>query len=249
MRRVCLCLLLLPLWAGCTEDGERPADDLFGRVRREIAAARRQPLPRGHVKVRITRYELARRASQRRAVFFRYRDRNLRVAAGALDRHGVTVFAARPGLRTALSSSTRTHEREQVTEQFLVLLAGHQASLDVVQVRPEPWLVVVPVWDGVALATTIRERVTGTGLHVAVHSASPQAVDLELLPFFHRADRHEGRLEVTELRTRLRVVPGRSYVIASQNTATSDFGSAFLTARSDERTREVVLLLRAEVGE
>ena len=87
MRRVCLSLLLLPLWAGYTEDGERPADDLFGRVRREIEAARRLPLPRGHVKVRITRYELAHRTSQRRAVFFRYRDRNLRVTAG--DRKSV----------------------------------------------------------------------------------------------------------------------------------------------------------------
>ena len=243
-----LALVLVGVTTGCDEDGataSRRQPDIFEQTRREIDSARNAPLPKGNVKVTITRYEFDRREHSHRNVLLGYRDASVRVQTGNLARNGISIFAVRDGFEAGLSVSRRQNSRQEVVQQFLVLMPGSEASFEAVKIAHEAWPVVVPVWYGYQLGYTIRERVTGTGMKIKVHTATPKRVVVELTPYFHRADR-KGLLEVNELRTRISVIPGRSYIIASDRGGTSNFGSTFLTSHSRSRNREVVILLKAE---
>ncbi len=245
-------LLVLAVTAGCDDGGGAGASagrrpDIFEQTRREIERARNAPLPRGNVRVTITRYEFDRRDHSRRNLFLGYRDASVRVRAGRLGRNGVSVFAVRDGFESGISVARRHSVRQEVARQFLVLMPGYEAAFEAVRIRHEAWPVVVPVWYGYELGYTIRERITGTGMKVRVHKVAPGNIEVELTPYFHRADRR-GILEVNELRTRINMIPGRSYVIASDHRAASNFGSAFFSSHRESRDREVVILLKAEAG-
>jgi len=236
--------------SGC-DDGatSRPRQpDLISETRAEVERALRQPVPAGHVKVTVTRYELDDRSDARRALFVRYQNPRLQAEAGALGAHGIEIYGVRDGLAAALSASRETSVREEAAQQFLLLLPGHPARFDVLQIRHEAWPVVIPVWRGYEIAYTIREQVTGSGLRVQVVRAGADQVEIELLPYFHRAERRD-LLEVQELATRLAVAPGATYVIASNRTSNRNFGSSLFTRRERDHSRESVILLRADVGQ
>ena len=84
-------------------------------------------------------------------------------------------------------------------------------------------------------------------MQIAVRDATSEAVDVELLPFFHAAERR-GRIELQELRTRVRMTPDTAYVLASQSASETTAGSGLFRWTEKNRTKESVIVLRAEVG-
>lgn len=233
---------------GCyTNDPHAGGDDLRrGDLWSRYADA---PLPEGAVRVNIERLETE--ATDRSVIeaALRYRDEDVRVDVGRLGgRNGLRVIAVRGDFTAAIRIDKSSTRRRNTQETFIVLMPGADASLQLLETRPEPWLVVFPVWGGVAQGVTFRERVTGTGLFVRVRSATESAVDVELTPYFNRA--RDGRaIKITELRTRVTLRPGVPYVVAADRTADNSVAQGLLYRRSEDRTTESIQVLTVEVGE
>lgn len=210
--------------------------------------AQRQPLPPGNVRLTIDRIETD--VTDRRAfeIALQYRDDSVTVQAGHLTGpNGLLVFAARNGLQAALRASHSRTRRRRLTRQFLVLMEGGEASFDVIQQRPVVWDVVIPLHLGAVVVRTLRERITGTGMRVAVRGVGPRGVDLEITPYLRRAS--DGReLRIEELKTRLLLEPGRPYVFMMEGRQGSDFAAGFLSFGSGTRRTQVIQVLTVETS-
>lgn len=246
-----LCLLLL---SGCTEStyggGNRTGNGgTQSRTTPEWEQARHAQVLPGHVRVVIDRFELETMDQDAFDLALRYRDENIDVSAGGLGgRNGITIAATRGGFSAALRYDQQHSRTRTMTQQFLLLMAGGEASFEVLHVEPVPRTVAFPIYGGVAIVRTVETQVTGSGMAVRVLSSTPQQVDVELTPYFHGARRGES-VVLTELRTRLTLIPGVPYVIAGNRQDTNNFASAFLSFRSQRGYGEVIHVLTVERGE
>ncbi len=246
-----LCAVWLLVIPGC-DTTPRPAaapprggvlsdlpDDFFER-------AAERPVPAGNVRITIDRLEVDHRDREAYAAAIQYRDRTASLRVGGRGpAHGLRVFGARRGVVAALSASTRFGRT--TSRQFLLLVPGSTGSLDVVQMRPRPYVVVVPVYRGAVVVSTVEHEVTGSAMHVTVHRADAENVDLELRPYFHGA-RDDGDLRINELSTRVLVPAGQPVVLMADRTSSSSLATQILSHRSESRQSEVIVVVTADVG-
>jgi len=205
-------------------------------------------LPPGNVMLGIETFETDETDRTVVEAAVRYRVRNIDVQAGSLGgRNGLTIWGAKGGLSGALRVAASRSKSSRTTQQSLMVAEGRHGSFQVLQVRPEPWLVVIPIFRGVVLATTVREQVTGSGLFLKVHRADEKSVDAELLPYFRRA-KDGSALAIEELRTRVTLVPGVPYVVSSFQDHKNSFGHSFLTYSREGRKRQITQVLTVQVG-
>jgi hypothetical protein len=221
---------------------DRHGDDAWNR-------ALRQPLPPGNVRVTIDTLEFE---AIDRTVFeaaLRYKDPNVTVQIGGLSgRNGLLLFAAKGNFTAAFRAESPKMRRTGTRQEFLTLMPGSRGRLQVLQSEPVSRLVLIPLYGGgAAVVRTIQERVTGSGLEVQVHSAAPDGVDLELMPYFTRAV-DGGALLVTELNTRFVAAPGQPYAILADRRTEAAFAQTFFSVASGTRRLEVIKVLTVQVG-
>lgn len=242
--------------AGCEESAssrprriDRPEEDMIEQTKREIAAARRRPLSPGNVKITLTRYETTVRDREGYDLVLAYRRKSVAVFAGRLaGANGALIFAARGGLVAALTARSARRQSESVTRQFLVTMVGFPARFEVVRRSTRAWTLILPVYQGAVVVNTIREEVTGTGLRVKVLRATARRVVVELTPYFHGVRKRGGVIEVTQLTTRLSLIPGQAYVIMSDRRQARSFAATFFSSRSGRSATEVIQLIQVEMG-
>lgn len=244
--------IMLPLFCfaltGCDETGTRPReDDFLEETRQLVARAQNQPIPKGHVKVTITRHEFSTNHRSGLGMVMGYRSNSISVPAGKLGANGIHLFAARKGLEAALSQPAGRRTFSSATEQFLLLRENSTGEFAVTRTTPEIWTVVIPVFRGVIIADTIRERVTGTGIKLLVGKASENGVMVQMTPYFHSAE-HRGRIELTRLATTVHLVPGTPYVIAADRQSSASFGADFFGINRQHDSRDVAIIMQVEVG-
>ncbi len=243
--------------AGCEESASfrprrmgGPEEDVFEQTKREIAAARPRPLSPGNVKITLIRYEINVRDREGYDLVLAYRRKSVAVAAGRLaGANGALIFAARDGLATALAArGARRQTNIVVIKQFLVTRVGFPAQFAVVRRSTRVWTLILPVYQGAVVVNTIREEVTGTGLRVKVLRATARRVVVELTPYFHGVRKRGGVIEVTQLTTRLSLIPGQAYVIMSDRRQARSFAASFFSSRSGRSATEVIQLIQVELG-
>jgi hypothetical protein len=241
------CVILLLLLPACTADDVQREDDngwsLFGTDEPTFA------VPPGNVKVNIDRYEFGRFDRDVFGAAADYRDHNVHVhASGPGVQHGLRIFAARDNLRAGLVASHRSTTYRSRSRGFALLLPGSTAQLDVVEISPQPYVVVISTYDGGALVAAGTEQVvTGSSMRVTVHDVSEDTVTLELLPYFH-GEQRRGRLMVRELATTLVVPVGQPVVIMADQQQQQSLATQWLSRTSRSRQTQMIAVLTVETG-
>jgi hypothetical protein len=241
------CAILLLMFGACAAESQRVEDDsgwsLFGGDEPTFA------VPPGNVKVEIERHAFGRFD---RTVFDAaadYRDDAVHVHAGGPGtRNGLTIFAARDDVGARLSASHRSGTYRSRSRGFAMVVPGATAQLDVVEVSPQPYIVVIPTYDGGALVGAGTEQiVTGSSMRVTVLEVSEQGVTLELLPYFH-GEQRRGRLMVEQLATTVTVPEGRPIVIMADRQQQQSLASQWLSRTSQSQQTQVIAVLTVDVG-
>ena len=236
------------LLAACTES-KTERESHHAEVDRILAETRALPLMPGVARVTINNYTIDERDREAIAAAVRHRGGHGRVRVGHLGgpTNGVTIRASTGDVDAALRVSKDSRYSRSHTESFLVLNEGASGSLQVLEVRREPWLVVVPVYRGALLVRTFREEVTGTGMFVRVDRAGGGRATVTLTPFFNRA--RDGRaVRVEELATTVTLQPGVPYVIMHADDQRQTIGEALLSSGSTTERRRVIATLMVDVG-
>ncbi|MBI2193936.1 MAG: hypothetical protein HYU36_18320 [Planctomycetes bacterium] len=246
----CSCERLAPAETGPVDDGVHGAAGGFSHLAQAEPAdtpVRRNPGSVRMVQVILERVEVDSLDREAFEIALRYRDRRVAVSAGALGgRNGLILLAVNSNLAAALGAEKFHQKSRQVSQQFLMVSEGGRASFDIVQVGKVAWSVRFPVFNGDLTVTTIEERITGTGLAVKVHGASEDFVDLELFPYLRKAGKG-GLLEISELRTRVSVIPGQSYLLMSQRDNNSSAASALFSCQKEGQVREIFQTLTVQL--
>ena len=235
--------VLLLLLSSCStiEPGSSPRRD---RGRSLLEQYRNLPVPAGNVRITIERHEVVDRDAAHVRTAMRYRGPRVTVAAGHPP---VGIWHTRDGFSAAISGGRQNRGYRSSSRKFLMLQPGTEASLELLESRPQPWTVVLPVYDGLAVVETFREEITGTGFYVTVHRAGANGVDVELTPWFH-SKRHRGVLKVEELTTRVTLQPGVPAVIMADESSQHDVTRQLLSYASRNKQSELVVVMTAEVG-
>ncbi len=166
------CVILLLMLVACAADDARQVDDggwsLFNGEEPTFT------VPAGNVKVNIDRYEFGRFDRDVFGAAVDYRDDSIYIhASGPGMQHGVRVFAARDNVRAGLAASHRSATYRSRSSGFALLVPGSTAQLDVVEISPQPYVVVIPTYDGGALVAAGTEQVvTGSSMRVTVHEVA-----------------------------------------------------------------------------
>ncbi|MBN2710999.1 MAG: hypothetical protein JXR97_00995 [Planctomycetes bacterium] len=259
---VLLCVMLVLqacLFCGCDDDyetggyvgfskGGTGEEDSIDATMRELERLKSAPVPKGNVRINITRIEAEEGQVDLTRFAVGYKDNNISVKTGHLGgRNGSEVFALKDGFFNGFKRSSKSYTHSKTTKQFMVLMPGSSASMQAVEEKRIYWAVVVPVWRGSVLVSTIEERVTGTGMNVRVNSANSNNVSVELLPYFNRAERR-GRIEVNELRTSLNLRPGVPYIIAGNEESSDNFSRSFLGYMDGKKRKNMAIIISADVG-
>jgi len=211
-------------------------------------AAASQPLPPGVARVTVRRHEVSREQRQTIEGAVDYRGDNVDVSAGALGgRNGLVIRAGGSDLNATLRAGREQSVSRSSSSQFLLLNEGSRGSLALLRSEPRPWLIVIPVYRGGVVIRTIREEVTGTGMVVEVEQVGPDAVTVQLMPYFHRA-RAGDTLVLDELATTVTLRPGQPYVIMQDRSQSKSVASALLSRTSSQTSRQVIAELRVDVG-
>jgi len=244
----CGWIMLLLLLPACAADDARQDDDssrwsLFGGDEPAYA------VPAGNVKVNIDRYAFGRFDRDVFGAAVDYRDNGVYVhASGPGMQHGLEVFAARDDVRAGLVASHRSGTYRSRSRGFALLVPGSTAQLDVVEISPQPYVVVIPTYDGVALVAAGTEQVvTGSSMRVTVHEVNEDTVTLELSPYFH-GEQRRGRLMVSELATTLVVPEGRPIVIMADQQQQQSLAAQWLSRTSQSQQTQVIAVLTVEIG-
>lgn len=225
-----------------------PRSDFYDQTRFKIEQLRAQPVGKGNVRVNIQRLEITEKKRQLSSVLLRYRDKNATVSAGRLGgRNGLFLYGLKEDWQAGWRLEAQKSRSARQSRQFLVLMVGTRGAISLTQHRSQPVLVEIPVYDGTALAYTIREEITGTGLDVHVVSTGPEGVLLELMPYFHARRKH-GRIEVEKLATRILLKPGQPCVIGGQRTRKQSLGSGLFRLESRESTGETAIVLSVDTA-
>lgn len=232
----------------CTET-KTERESHHAEVDRILAETRALPLLPGVARVTIHNYTIDERDRAAIDAAVKYRADHVGASAGHLGgrSNGVTIHASTGDIDAALRVSRASRFSRSHTESFLVLNEGSSGSLQVLQVRREPWLVVVPVYRGALLVRTFREEVTGTGMFVRVDRAGRGMAAVTLTPYFNRA--RDGRaIRVEELATTVTLRHGVPYVIMHADDQRQTIGEALLSYSSTTERRRVIATLMVEVG-
>jgi len=211
--------------------------------------ARSQPLPPGVARVTIKRFEVDQRDRRTIEAAIGYDGEHVDVSAGSLGgRNGLILRGGGEGLEGALRVVRQSRESRSTSTQFLLLDEGSRGSLTMIESRPRPWVVVIPIYRGGIVVRTIREQVTGTGMYVGVERVGPDAVTVRLTPYFNR-QRRDGALVIEELATTVTLTPGEPYVVMQDRRESSNVASALLSRTTTSEARQIVAVLEVDVGE
>lgn len=222
-------------------------EDIFEQTRREILELQKQPVAQGHVKVRIRRLET--RAQQRSGLGIAgVIQSGTPVQLGSMGgRNGFVLVRTTDKKIEAALLGGGSQQSVSRTEQFLVLLPGSIGSVEAVKVRPIVYTIAFPIYYGVEIIQVIEKRVSGSAFHVHILSASADAVELELIPYFHGTDRG-SHVEVEHLRTRVQLRPGVPYVLAANQNARESAALSFFGSMRETIEQELAIVLTLEVG-
>lgn len=243
-------MMLVPLAAACLGAcGGAATTDRGGSAMADFDRAAEAPLPPGAVRVQLERYEMVEAYREVIEAAVDYRSEAGDAGVGPIARkNGLVVFAAESGVRAAVRAEQSRRTSRSVSRQFVVLQSGSRASLATWRTQPAPWPALIIVYGPRGLQQRfIDQRITGSGFVVKARQVSPDAVQLELTPYIHRA--RDGRaIAIDEVATTLTVRPGVPYVIAHDRGLRRSVGRALLSRRVDERTRDMLLIIQADVG-
>ncbi len=218
--------------------------------RREIedywaAAVEQTPLPDDAVRWTIERFVFEQAVSESFDIAARYRRPGVIVPASRSGAAGLSIFAARDELRGRLRGRTDRSERSEHTEQRLTLTEGGSARVAAIRTYPVVQRVVLPVYRGALVVETVERRVVGSGFTAMVHGVEPDGVDVELTPYFRRADGDEV-IHVKSLSMRAVLRRGVPYVIMAEDAEEAEVAQTLLSWRSEQSRRRVVMMVTVE---
>jgi hypothetical protein len=205
-----------------------------------------QPLPPGNVRISLERWHLDERDSQGFESFVRSRDPKLSASVGSPPlASGLNVFALRGDVSVVLGTSQTRRTTRTRSSQFVVLVPGSTAWMDVVRIDPRhgAWAV---TWRG---GRPIRvPSVNGSVLRVGVGRADARGVQVRLEPFLRSVAGKGGVVRIDALKTQVTLTPGVPHVIMARRDRTDSAASAWLSSRTTSGRSQVVLVMRADVG-
>ncbi|MDQ7779767.1 MAG: hypothetical protein RDV41_08665 [Planctomycetota bacterium] len=174
-----------------------------------------------------------------------YRGADATVGGGGgpiLANNGIRIGIARGRLAMgAIAGSSNTHSR-QTTTQFVTVLNGQTASLDVGNVYTEPMTIFIMDHRRTVVGTHCFVK-AGASLEVRPTIVGDDMLDIEVMPVITSYDRGARRLALQELRTRVRVRDGQSLVIGGQETSQSTFGNTLFSKTSTHSSSQRVVVL------
>ena len=253
-RTITVIVTCLGMLAGCNSvlsQGEPSGREalLQDRADEFWRQAANQSVPPGNVRITIDRFEVDERDVEAYEAAVRYRNDNVSIVLDErVSAHGLKIFAADAGLHAALQVQSSNRLRRSTSRMFLLLVPGSTGSLDILQSKARPYLVVVPVYRGALVVSQTEHEVTGSSMRVKVHHADPERVELELMPYLRRA-RDGKAILINELRTRIVVPSGQPTVIMADKSDASSLTKQFLSRRSASSRTEVISVITADVGQ
>ncbi len=269
---------VLLFMVGCAHAGTTtraaPGDDMTTLVRldqpvdlrAEIGDARSAPLPPGMARIVIDRFEIDSRDHEAWSLILRAGNlavgSDQAVAAGGPGGRSADSFAVPAAWRehgllwrpcdpdadfsAVLRASMYSSHRREHRQQFLLLSGGSVGSIETVRSTVRVTTIRLPQPQTLGTLQVVELRRLGSGFHVQLHEIRPEHVDLTLAPYVVTED---GRgVTIAGMDVRLRVEPGRPYVLMSDQTRADSFGRSLLSVRRGRVETETVLVLTVEVG-
>jgi hypothetical protein len=201
------------------------------------------------VSLTIETFEIAANSRELIELALRYRDRNVEIGIGALGgKNGLIIYGTKGGLSGAMRATATRSSTHRVTSQSLLVAIGRYGVFEALRSEIGTRTIQIPVYRGTVVISTILERVTGSGLGVKIHKADAKNVDAEVMPFFRRS-RDSTILGITQLKTRISLVPGNTYVLMAHEESRQSLGNALLTYGRQGKRRKIIQLITARVGE
>ncbi|MDA0840732.1 MAG: hypothetical protein O3B01_29710 [Planctomycetota bacterium] len=206
-------------------------------------------VPPGNVSLSIETFEVEAKNRELIELALRYRDNNVKVGVGALGgKNGLVIYGAKGGLSGAMRATASSSSTNHVTTQSLLVAIGSYGVFKALRSEIGIRTIQIPVYRGTVVISTILERVTGSGLGVKIYTADNEQVDAEVMPFFRRS-RDGSVLGITQLKTRIMLIPGNTYVLMSHEDSSQTLGNALLTYERNGQRRKIIQLVTARVGE
>jgi hypothetical protein len=242
------------LFTGCLP--VEPYEDPY-ETRRQNDSSRELPanpfrenrVPLGNVSISIETFEIEAKSRELIELALRYRDDKVKVGVGALGgKNGLIIYGTKGGLSGAMRATASNSSTHRVTSQSLLVAIGRYGVFEALRSEIGTRTIQIPVYRGTLVISTILERVTGSGLGVKIYNADAKRVDAEVMPFFRRS-RDGSILGITQLKTRINLIPGNTYVLMSHEDSSQSLGNALLTYDRQGMRRKIIQLITARVGE
>jgi hypothetical protein len=206
-------------------------------------------VPPGNVSLSIETYEIEAKSRELIELALRYQDKNVKLKVGSLGgKNGLIIYGTKGGLAGAMRATASRSSTHRVTTQSLLVAIGRYGVFEALRSQIGIRTIQIPVYRGTVIISTILERVTGSGLGVKIHRANAEVIDAEVMPFFRRA-RDSSVLGITQLKTRINLIPNNTYVLMSHEDNQQTLGNALLTYDRQGQRRKIIQLITARVGE
>lgn len=173
-----------------------------------------------------------------------YRGSDVAVGGGGpmLANNGIRVGVSRGRLSAAAIAGGGDTRGRRTTTQFLTVLNGQTAYLDVSDIYTEPMTIVV-FGHHLGIVGMHYFVKAGATLEVRPTIVGDDMLDVEITPVISSYDRGARRLALQELRTRVRVRDGQSIIIGGIQTERATFGSTFFSRSSASGTMHRTVIL------
>lgn len=242
MRKAVIIILPFLLLASCQDS--QNSESQFDKVSREIEQLKAQSLAATSTgsNIRIVVNMLSANITDRSAIdsVWRYADENVAIAKRpeVFYRSGLRIALGGDNFRARLNVTKKQLKSSEETELFIVLADGSSGYIFVGKEITVPRFYYSGRWYS---AVDYEFRQAGRYLKVFARKLPSGMIDMELTPVFSRFLSNGGDIELTELSTKIRCLPGQTVILGGSDTAGENVATAlFAYSKSTQKKQTLI---------
>ena len=250
MRRLISIILLSCLvLAGCKSSG---TDSQYDEISREIERIKTEaysqeqslPGPGGNIKIEVNLLSTTLSQYEAIDVLWQYVDQAAAIAAQAnvFAQSGLRIGVATRQFEAKLAAVQKKLKASERTTLFLLVADGTGGSINIGDE------IAVPSFRYMGRsysATGYQFRQAGKSLLVNARSLPTGQIEMVLIPVFSRFLNSGGDMELTELSTTVRAMPGETVVLSGSTGSNQDVATALFSRRYEKRETQTLMTVTA----